>query len=312
MKANNKIVWILAFAPLLGLMLESAVAGAAASHPAAVEAAVADALHHGTYWYLTLGLNLALLLWEARRLKAAGVAMSSLGKWAFVVPVYLWQRARLLGQKATYFYTWLTTFGLALLIGAGAGEVNRHAGDQPAGGFSAQEWAEFQRKVAEPVDVAALLKKPDTAHAVQTPAGTAFQVLKVEDNQTQTVAGPLEVVVKDPSGVGPKVLLLDRRLVPGIEDDHLTLLALFRYADRDTLLYTHACGGSGCGYTAIGLLEITPTGDIRRLESDDLTINTDGAEPGVQTDDDGGVVLSYDGFKGPQRWRYHQGSLSKY
>lgn len=98
MKANNKIVWILAFAPLLGLMLESAVAGAAASHPAAVEAAVADALHHGTYWYLTLGLNLALLLWEARRLKAAGVAMSSLGKWAFVVPVYLWQRARLLGH----------------------------------------------------------------------------------------------------------------------------------------------------------------------------------------------------------------------
>lgn len=108
---NNGIVWTLAFAPLIGLMLEYFVAGLLERSEYAAESAV-DA---GKYWIVTLALNVVLSLLDERALKKAGHDTSKFGRMVFLVPVYLYQRAQALGQAPAYFFVWLVMFVLLLL-----------------------------------------------------------------------------------------------------------------------------------------------------------------------------------------------------
>lgn len=110
-QVNNTLVWILAFAPLLGLGLEYFVAGMLnGGNEYLLEAAVSD----GKYWYITVGLNLALCLWDANRLKMAGVDTRAFKGLRWLVPVYLYQRAKFLNQNKAYFVVWIICFFLAL------------------------------------------------------------------------------------------------------------------------------------------------------------------------------------------------------
>lgn len=113
---SNTVIWVLALAPLLGLLLESALAGMRAQSELTVDYEVTQALSSGQYWYVTLLLNCGLSLWDERRLKAAGVDTAAFGKLVLLVPVYLWKRAQSLHQRPAYFWTWLSLFGLSLLI----------------------------------------------------------------------------------------------------------------------------------------------------------------------------------------------------
>lgn len=113
---NHRLVWVLAFAPLIGLMLEAMAAGMFASSSYTVDYEVTQALKTNQYWYLTLILNISLSLWDEKRLKQAGIDTSAFGKTAFIVPVYLWKRAQALRQGPAYFWTWIGMFAFTLLV----------------------------------------------------------------------------------------------------------------------------------------------------------------------------------------------------
>ncbi|MFW5387867.1 DUF4339 domain-containing protein [Yersinia sp. 2542 StPb PI] len=108
---SNTVIWILAFAPLIGFMLEAFIAGATTGD----EDAAMETLFSGQFWYITLLLNIALSYWDERNLKKAGIDTSGYGKLAWFVPVYLWKRAQALTQKPVYFWVWVVTYILTLL-----------------------------------------------------------------------------------------------------------------------------------------------------------------------------------------------------
>jgi len=108
---SNTIVWILAFAPLIGLVLESFVAGALAQS----EYDAAQAMASSKYWYISLILNIGLSAGEDARLKKDGVDTSSFGNYFFLVPVFLWKRAKAFNQSPAYFWTWIGMFIFATI-----------------------------------------------------------------------------------------------------------------------------------------------------------------------------------------------------
>lgn len=108
---NNGIVWTLAFAPILGLVLEYFVAGMFERNAYAADYAVGG----GKYWFVTVALNIVLSLFDEHALKKAGHDTSKFGRMVVLVPVYLYQRAQALGQAPAYFFVWLAMFVLMLL-----------------------------------------------------------------------------------------------------------------------------------------------------------------------------------------------------
>lgn len=107
---NNRIVWVLAFAPIIGYLLESFVGGLMGNSEAQWERAMSE----NRYWYVTLILNIALCLFDEKRLKKAGHDISRFKGWVFVVPVYLYQRAKLLRHNLAYFIVWIACFVISL------------------------------------------------------------------------------------------------------------------------------------------------------------------------------------------------------
>lgn len=105
------LAWVLAFAPLIGLFLEGVVAGLMGMN----EDQLLDALSSGEFWYITVLLNIALGYADEARLRKAGVNTDLFGKMAWLVPVYLWKRAKELRLTATTFWVWIATFVVMLL-----------------------------------------------------------------------------------------------------------------------------------------------------------------------------------------------------
>ena len=109
---NNTLVWVLAFAPVLGYILEWAVAGAIhKGNELAAESAMEDA----KYWFITVGLNIALSYADESRLRKAGYDTRKFKGWVWLVPVYLYQRARATKQNLAYFSVWIICFVFTLL-----------------------------------------------------------------------------------------------------------------------------------------------------------------------------------------------------
>ncbi|MBV7515888.1 DUF4339 domain-containing protein [Pseudomonas sp. PDM25] len=105
---NNTVVWLLASAPLLGYLLEAFVAGATGGGQ--------RALSEGHYWYLTVFLNIALSLFDEKRLKNAGHDTRRFKGWVFIVPVYLYQRAKMLNQNLVHLIVWIGSFALTFFV----------------------------------------------------------------------------------------------------------------------------------------------------------------------------------------------------
>ncbi|MDR6212996.1 hypothetical protein [Paracidovorax wautersii] len=105
------MVWTLAFAPLIGKALAWVLAHALHATAYAAE----TALGSGRYFWVPLLLNIGLCVTDEKRLAKAGVDTQRLGS-AFLVPVYLFKRAALLGhQPPAYFIVWVVCFAAALL-----------------------------------------------------------------------------------------------------------------------------------------------------------------------------------------------------
>jgi hypothetical protein len=97
----NGLVWTLALAPLIGHFLAGFFAGASRS----------DIDH---FWWVTLLLNICLSLMDERKLKKAGYDTKKMGS-AWLIPVYLWRRAKVLSHRPIYFIVWTALFMLVLV-----------------------------------------------------------------------------------------------------------------------------------------------------------------------------------------------------
>ncbi|WP_105172353.1 DUF4339 domain-containing protein [Pseudoalteromonas sp. T1lg24] len=107
---NNTVVWILAFAPIIGYFLEWVVAGAINSSEWKAEKAMAEA----KYFYITIILNVALSYLDEKRLSQAGHNTEKFKGMTWLVPVYLFQRAKNLNHNMAYFAVWIVSFLLVL------------------------------------------------------------------------------------------------------------------------------------------------------------------------------------------------------
>ncbi|QLF94884.1 DUF4339 domain-containing protein [Pseudomonas sp. ABC1] len=108
---NNTLVWVLAFAPLLGLFLESFIAMLVYGDENSAMEAVAES----KFFYITIALNILLSVLDEKRLQKAGHNTSAFKGWVWLVPVYLYQRAKQLKHNLAYFSVWIGCFALVLL-----------------------------------------------------------------------------------------------------------------------------------------------------------------------------------------------------
>lgn len=107
---NNTIVWILAFAPIIGINIQSFVA-------AFLKTAFHTSPNMFLIWMINPTLNIVLALLDERKLTAAGHNVRALGiASGWLVPVYLFQRAKALKQSLAYFIVWIISFGLIFLF----------------------------------------------------------------------------------------------------------------------------------------------------------------------------------------------------
>ena len=107
---KNNLIWVLAAAPLIGLFLEGMLSFAMYGDNYYGQLALAT--HR--YWFLTLGLNIGLSYFDEQQLKKAGYDTEKFKGWIWLVPVYLYQRAKALGHPMTYFGVWIACFVLSL------------------------------------------------------------------------------------------------------------------------------------------------------------------------------------------------------
>ena len=98
-KVNNTFIWILAFAPIIGSIIEQEF--------------FAGNKDNYLLWF---GLNSGLAILDNYKLKSAGYQTNNLFWAILLVPVYLWKRANLTGQSKSYFWVWILTLFLSIGI----------------------------------------------------------------------------------------------------------------------------------------------------------------------------------------------------
>jgi TusA-related sulfurtransferase len=100
---SNGLVWTVAFVPILGTLLQYFIAGMTDSAPS-------------NLWFITLFLNILICAADYSVLKNAGHDTKKFGGWAWLVPVYLFKRAKSLNQGEGYFVTWMICFVIYLFL----------------------------------------------------------------------------------------------------------------------------------------------------------------------------------------------------
>lgn len=113
-RVNNNVVWLLALSPVLIGMLRYVVALMATGGN---ETRADQLMEQNAYWVLGPVISIALCYWDVSVLKKAGVNTQQLGQ-VWLVPVYLFKRAKALAQTPVYAWVWLALFVLGLLAGA--------------------------------------------------------------------------------------------------------------------------------------------------------------------------------------------------
>jgi hypothetical protein len=102
-KVENTIVWILAFAPLIGELLQCFIAGLLYGD--------IWERYYEEFWIVTIILNILLCHIDENKLKNQGIDTEEFGS-TWLVPVYLYRRAKHLGHDQAYFWVWIVLFTL--------------------------------------------------------------------------------------------------------------------------------------------------------------------------------------------------------
>lgn len=106
-RVNNNFVWVVAFAPIIGLILTEIAIGMFN-----VRANHIDTCFN----IIVIAINVTFCILDERELKKAGHDTSKFQKWwMFLIPVYLYKRAKRLNQGLAYFIVWIVCFSLMLL-----------------------------------------------------------------------------------------------------------------------------------------------------------------------------------------------------
>ena len=96
-KVSNFFIWLLAFAPIIGSIIEG------------------EFFTNGSllFWFI---LNSSLAVLDDIKLKRAGHKTNNLVWAILLVPVYLWKRATLTKQSKSYFWVWIISFAISFYI----------------------------------------------------------------------------------------------------------------------------------------------------------------------------------------------------
>lgn len=104
--AGVVFAWIIAFIPVWGTILTYIVAEATESHAQDL-------------WFIFIILNVLFCSIDSRVLKNAGHNTEKFGTWAvWLVPCYLYRRAKALNQSLSYFIVWMMLFGASFFLPA--------------------------------------------------------------------------------------------------------------------------------------------------------------------------------------------------
>ena len=112
----------MAFVPLIDAIVnigiqEYVLGECQAGRPLRCEEFAADPTTYGTPWLIVAIVNSVLCILDERRLAKAGYSANYMTFLAlFLVPVYLFARARRLRQTAWYGVTWIGCFLVSLLV----------------------------------------------------------------------------------------------------------------------------------------------------------------------------------------------------
>ena len=91
---NDLFAWIMALIPLVGGILGVIIG----------------------FGYTCLVLNILLGYIDEKSLKNQGVDTSAFGEWTFLVPYYLFKRAKVLNDGMGYFIVWCVLFVITLFL----------------------------------------------------------------------------------------------------------------------------------------------------------------------------------------------------
>ncbi|MPM84347.1 hypothetical protein SDC9_131418 [bioreactor metagenome] len=72
-------------------------------------------MNDSKYWSVTLALNIILSFADEKLLRKAGHNTSKFKGWVWLVPVYLYQRAKATRQNLAYFVVWIICFIFTLI-----------------------------------------------------------------------------------------------------------------------------------------------------------------------------------------------------
>ena len=101
---DNSIVWTIAFVPLVASFVKGLLVVEYHSPQA-------------NFWWVALVLNIILCTVDLRKLHNAGYNTDGMLLGAlFLIPLYLFQRARRLNQNNAYAFVWLITFFISLFL----------------------------------------------------------------------------------------------------------------------------------------------------------------------------------------------------
>jgi len=119
---KNGAVWVVALLPLLFGFIDASIAheNKLAAWRTVVLGFPAEKIQDVPVW-LNAVITLGFCLWDRRVLRKAGYPIS---RWLFltalITPIYLFIRAKRVGQRPTYAIVWILTFILAVLLEASA------------------------------------------------------------------------------------------------------------------------------------------------------------------------------------------------
>jgi hypothetical protein len=111
---NNTLIWLVAFAPIMGNLLEGMVAYLVVGN---YDTAMSD-MHNQKYWYITLALN-SLLCWlDEKYLARAGINTDKFNSILvyFLVPFYIIKRTKVLKQSYIHFIVWVAALIVTVLF----------------------------------------------------------------------------------------------------------------------------------------------------------------------------------------------------
>ena len=107
---NNTIVWLIAIAPIFQSFFQGFVYGFVNS------LSYNRNYSFGTFFWVAFIINSVLCYWDINKLKESGIDTSKIKNDYWLVPVYLYKRAKLLNQELSYFIVWIVTFILSIIL----------------------------------------------------------------------------------------------------------------------------------------------------------------------------------------------------